>query len=83
MHLNGEHAVIHELDIYGKVGRGSAHDEVIPFSVRNGKLKINGETSEVIDGKVSVEFVKVSCISLATILNPVTAFRQLSGETKN
>ena len=64
MHLNGEHAVIHELDIYGKVGRGAAHDEVIPFSVRNGKLKINGETSEVIDGKISVEFVKVSLLLL-------------------
>ena len=60
MHLNGEHVIIHELDIYGKVGRGAAHDEIIPFSVRNGKLKINGETSEIIDGKISVEFVKVS-----------------------
>ena len=51
--------MIHELDIFGKVGRGVAHDEIIPFSVRNGKLKVNGETSEIVDGKISVEFVKV------------------------
>ena len=58
--LNGEHTVIHELDIYGKVGRGVAHDELVPFSIRNGKLKVSGETSEIVDGKVSVDFVKVS-----------------------
>lgn len=59
MHLNGEHVVIHELDIFGKVGRGVAHDELIPFSVRNGKLKYNGETSDIMDGTIPVEFVKV------------------------
>ena len=61
--LNGEHTVIHELDIYGKVGRGVAHDELVPFSIRNGKLKVNGETSEIVDGKVSVDFVKVSLLA--------------------
>lgn len=59
MVLNGEHTVVDELDIYGKVGRGVAHDEIVPFSVKNGKLKVNGETSQL-DGKLSVEFIKVS-----------------------
>lgn len=57
--LNGEHTVVENLDIYNKVGRGVAHDEIVPFSVRNGKLKVNGETSKI-NGKVSVEFIKVS-----------------------
>ena len=59
MTLNGEHTVVENLDIYNKVGRGVAHDEIVPFSVRNGKLKVNGETSKI-NGKVSVEFIKVS-----------------------
>jgi len=56
--LNGEHTVVDELDIYNKVGRGVAHDEIVPFSIRSGKLKVNGETSKI-NGKLSVEFMKV------------------------
>lgn len=63
MTLNGEHTVVENLDIYNKVGRGVAHDEIVPFSVRNGKLKVNGETSKI-NGKVSVEFIKVYYDSL-------------------
>ncbi|XP_050408607.2 malectin-B [Patella vulgata] len=55
--LNGEHTIVNELDIYAKVGRGVAHDEIIPFSIKNGKLRVNGETSQI-DGKISVEFLK-------------------------
>ena len=33
--VNGEHTIVHELDIFSKVGRGVAHDEIIPFSIRN------------------------------------------------
>jgi hypothetical protein len=50
---------VENLDIYNKVGRGVAHDEIIPFSVRGGQLKVNGETSKI-NGKISVEFLKVS-----------------------
>ncbi|XP_052800348.1 malectin-A-like [Mya arenaria] len=56
--LNGEHVVVHELDIFGKVGRGAAHDEIVPFQIRNGKLKISGETSDIVDGNIIVDFVK-------------------------
>lgn len=59
MAINGEHTVVHELDIFSKVGRGVAHDEIIPFSVRNGKLKVNGEMSTIIDQKISLDFIKV------------------------
>ena len=59
--LNGEHTIVHELDIFSKVGRGVAHDEIIPFSIRSGKLKVNGETSTIIDNKISLDFIKVHC----------------------
>ncbi|ESO97776.1 hypothetical protein LOTGIDRAFT_103588 [Lottia gigantea] len=55
--LNGEHTIVNELDIFAKVGRGVAHDEIIPFTIKNGKLRVNGETSQI-DGKISVEFLK-------------------------
>lgn len=55
--LNGEHTVVDELDIFAKVGRGVAHDEMLPFSIKNGKLKVNGETSQI-NGKITVEFIK-------------------------
>ena len=57
--LNGEHTVVESLDIFSKVGRGAAHDEYIPFTIKNNKLKVQGETSRF-DGKVNVEFIKVS-----------------------
>ncbi|CAL1529905.1 unnamed protein product [Lymnaea stagnalis] len=56
--LNGEHTVVSELDIFARVGRGVAHDEIIPFSIRGGKLRVNGETSQVDGNKISIEFIK-------------------------
>lgn len=58
--LNGEHTVVSELDIFAKVGRGVAHDEIVPFSIKGGKLRVNGETSQIDGKKISLEFVKVS-----------------------
>lgn len=55
--LNDEHTVVSDLDIYEKVGLGTAHDEIIPFSVRKGKLKVSSETSEF-KGDLVVSFVK-------------------------
>jgi len=49
--------VVTELDIFAKVGRAIAHDEVIPFSIRGGKLRIHDEASDF-DGKLTVQFVK-------------------------
>ena len=56
--LNGKHAVVDSLDIFSKVGRGAAHDEVIPFLVKNGKLIVGTETS-ALDNRLAVEFIKV------------------------
>ena len=58
--LNGEHTIVSELDIFGRVGRGVAHDEVVPFSIKGGKLRVSGEQSQIDGKKISLEFVKVS-----------------------
>ena len=62
--LNGEHNVVSELDIFNRVGRGAAHDEIIPFTIRGGKLRVNGETSQIDGNKISIEFLKVRIIIL-------------------
>ncbi|KAJ8680103.1 hypothetical protein QAD02_015890 [Eretmocerus hayati] len=56
--LNGDHKVVTELDIYDRVGRGMAHDEMVPFSVQGGKLIYNEEESDILGGKIRVEFIK-------------------------
>ncbi|KAG2470987.1 malectin [Polypterus senegalus] len=54
--LNG-HIVVKDLDIFEKVGHSTAHDEIVPFSIKKGKLSVQGEVS-TFNGKLSVEFVK-------------------------
>ncbi|XP_056448621.1 malectin [Gadus chalcogrammus] len=54
--LNG-HVVVKDLDIFERVGHSTAHDEIVPFSVRRGKLSVQGEVS-TFNGKLNVEFVK-------------------------
>ena len=58
MVLNGEHTVGSDLDIFDRVGRGVAHEEIIPFSVKSGKLFFSDEESEIRNAKVKVEFIK-------------------------
>lgn len=41
-----------------RVGHSTAHDEIVPFSIRRGKLSVQGEVS-TFNGKLTVEFVKV------------------------
>lgn len=53
--LNDDHTVVSELDIYKQVGRAVAHDEIIPFNVKGGKLKVLDEVSDF-KGKLSVQF---------------------------
>ena len=55
--LNG-HVAVPFLDIFAKVGKAAAHDEIIPFSVHNGQLHILAESSKF-DGTLRVEFAKV------------------------
>lgn len=56
--LNGENQIISDLDIFGQVGRGIAHDEYIFFSVSRNRLYYKDEESEIRGGKVRVEFIK-------------------------
>lgn len=57
MRLNG-HVVVKDLDIFDRVGHSTAHDEIVPFSIKRGKLSVHGEVS-TFNGKLTVEFVKV------------------------
>lgn len=56
--LNGDHQIVSDLDIYGQVGKGTAHDEYIYFSVSRNRLYYKEEESEIRGGKVRVEFIK-------------------------
>lgn len=56
--LNGDHQIVSDLDIYAQVGKGSAHDEYIYFSVSRNRLYYKEEESEIRGGKVRVEFIK-------------------------
>ena len=62
-----QHTVIKGLDIYERVGRGVGHDEYIPFRVNNNQLLIDGETVPF-GGSVYVEFLKVSWLLLANVI---------------
>ncbi|KAK9391447.1 malectin [Crotalus adamanteus] len=54
--LNG-HMVVKDLDIFDRVGHSTAHDEIIPISIKKGKLSVQGEVS-TFTGKLNIEFVK-------------------------
>lgn len=64
MVLNGDHTAVTDLDIFERVGRGIAHDEYIPFKVHRGKLIYNEEESDILAGKIRVEFIKVISLSI-------------------
>ena len=55
--INGVY-VVNDLDIFAKVGRGVAHDEIVPFQVKQNKLIVNGK-SQPFKNEIRVEFVKV------------------------
>lgn len=59
--LNG-HVVVKDLDIFDRVGHSTAHDEIIPMSIKKGKLSVQGEVS-TFTGKLHIEFVKVISFS--------------------
>ncbi|KAF5895825.1 malectin, partial [Clarias magur] len=54
--VNG-HMVVKDLDIFDRVGHSTAHDEIIPFTIKRGKLSILGEVS-TFNGKLTIEFIK-------------------------
>jgi hypothetical protein len=68
--LNDIHEIVENLDIFGKVGRGVAHDEVIPFRVSKRHLFVNNKKSPIVNNQISLTLVKVreayTCTSLRT-----------------
>jgi len=66
--LNGQVTVVDGLDIFAKVGRGVAHDEIIPFSIRNSQLHYGAEMAPF-TGKLIVEFVKVISFAVCHFLS--------------
>ncbi|XP_055681720.1 malectin-B [Lutzomyia longipalpis] len=56
--LNGEHNVVNDLDIFNLVGRGTAHDEYVYFSVSRDRLYYKEDESEIRDNRIRVEFIK-------------------------
>lgn len=59
--------MVTDLDIFERVGRGVAHDEYVPFRVQDGKLIYNDEESDILAGKIRVEFIKVITLSVRRI----------------
>jgi hypothetical protein len=59
--LNNVHVVLPDLDIFREAGYATAHDEYVAFKVTNkGKtLVVDGESSDIQNGKVQLKFVKV------------------------
>lgn len=50
--------MVQDLDIFAVAGLGIAHDELVPFSVRKGALRVGQETSSF-DGTLKIEFLRV------------------------
>jgi len=57
--LNVDHSVVSDLDIYAMVGHGVAYDEIVPFTIQDGTLRVQGEDSPF-DGILRVDFIKGS-----------------------
>ncbi|CAH1801628.1 unnamed protein product [Owenia fusiformis] len=53
-----EQNIIKNLDIYSKVGRGVAHDEYIPFKIKNNKITISGKSSPIKAGSIPIHLIK-------------------------
>lgn len=55
-----DHKVISELDIFDSVGHGVAHEEYIEFAIDKGQVMVGSHKISGSNGKLSIEFVKVS-----------------------
>ena len=45
--LNNDHSIVSDLDIFAMVGHGVAHDEIIPFSISDGMLRVQVSRAKV------------------------------------
>lgn len=70
--------VVKDLDIFDRVGHSTAHDEIIPMSIKKGKLSVQGEVS-TFTGKLHIEFVKVISFSRQSLDLPFLHLSQSCG----
>uniref|UniRef100_A0A182W7U9 Malectin domain-containing protein n=1 Tax=Anopheles minimus TaxID=112268 RepID=A0A182W7U9_9DIPT len=56
--LLDRHTIVSDLDIYALVGKGTAHDEYIFFTISRGRLYIKDKNSEIRGSKLKLEFLK-------------------------
>ncbi|XP_073826742.1 malectin-A [Musca autumnalis] len=56
--LNRQHEIVSNLDIFAQVGRGTAHDEYVFFTVSRGKLHYKDEVSDIRNNVIRLEFIK-------------------------
>lgn len=52
--------MVSNLDIFAQVGRGTAHDEYVYFTMSNGKLYYKENASDIRNNMVRLEFIKGS-----------------------
>ena len=57
--------MVSNLDIFAKVGKAIAHDEVTRFTIENGQLLVGDQVSDF-DGMLTVEFSKVNLFTVHT-----------------
>lgn len=67
MVLNKQHKVISNLDIFAKVGKAAAHDEVTKFKIEDGQFITLDDTRSNFGGTLSVEFSKVNGYPLCQV----------------
>ena len=72
--LNDQHLVLENFDIFSHVGHSVAHDEIIPLSIKRGKLSVNGEFS-TFNGILKLELVKV-CYFMLVLQTPAKSVGQ-------
>lgn len=67
-----------DLDIFAQVGRAVAHDEIIPFKVKNKKLIVNGKKSDIEGSTISLTLVKVRTSNGMMFIKEIMLLRKRS-----
>ncbi|XP_067622813.1 malectin-A [Eurosta solidaginis] len=76
--LNSRHTVVKDLDIFHQVGRGTAHEEYVSFTISNDRLYYKDEQSDIRNGVIRLDFIK------GPYDNPkINAFALLKGDVAN
>ena len=82
MVLNKQHKVISNLDIFAKVGKAAAHDEVTRFRIEDGQFITEDDTRSSFGGTLSVEFSKVMVYLLCLGVNYIHSTQGMQDNPK-